>query len=54
MGKRNDGEFEIECRQIDFFYVEYKIKDHQYIDMRSFKNPDLLKPYLDNQSPLSL
>jgi len=46
IGKRNDGEFIIECRQIDDFYVEYKITDHHYIDMRSFKNPDMLKLYL--------
>lgn len=54
IGKRNNGEFEIECRQIDDFYVEYKIKGHQYIDMRSFKNPDLLQPYLDQMGKLNL
>ena len=47
VGERKDGEFTIECRQIDDFYVEYKIQDKHYHDMRSFRNPDLLTPYLD-------
>lgn len=54
IGKRNEGEFIIECRQIDDFYVEYKIKEHQYIDMRSFRNPDLLQPYLDQMGRIDL
>jgi hypothetical protein len=52
IGKRSDGEFEIECRQIDGFNVEYKIREHQYIDMSSFKNPDLLQPYLDQMGKI--
>jgi len=32
-GKKNNGEFEIECSQIDDLYIEYKIKDHQYEDI---------------------
>lgn len=52
IGERSDGEFKIECRQIEDFYVEYKIKDHQYIDMRSFKNPDLLQNYLDQMGKI--
>jgi hypothetical protein len=47
IGKRKDDEFEIECRQIEDFYVEYKILNGQYIDMRSFMNPHMLQPYLD-------
>jgi hypothetical protein len=56
IGERKEGEFTIECRQIDAFYVEYKIKDKQYFDVRSFRNPDLLKPYFDSQhfDPFSL
>jgi len=42
-----------ECRQIDDFYVEYKISEHQCIDMRSFKNPDLLQPYLDQMGKIN-
>jgi hypothetical protein len=54
IGKRIEDEFEIECRQIDDFYVEYKIKDHQYIDMHLFKNPDLLQPYFDQMGRIDL
>jgi hypothetical protein len=52
IGKRSDGEFEIECRQVNDFYVEYKISGHQYMDMRSFKSPDLLQPYLDQMGKI--
>jgi hypothetical protein len=52
VGERSDGEFKIECRQIDDFYVEYKILNGQYIDMRSFKNPEMLQPYLDQMGPI--
>ncbi len=44
----------IECRQIDGFYVEYKKKDGIYLDMRSFKNPDLLQPYLDRMGEINI
>jgi hypothetical protein len=47
VGGRHDGEFKIECRQLDDFYVEYKIDSGHYIDVRSFKNPDGLQPYFD-------
>ena len=47
VGVRQEGKFLIECRQIDSFYVEYKIQEGYHTDMRSFKNPDLLSPYLD-------
>ncbi len=54
VGERSDGQFKIECRQINDFYVEYKIREHQYIEMRSFKNPDLLQPYFDQLGKISL
>lgn len=54
VAERNDGEFKIECRQIDDFYVEYKKLDGQYRDMRSFKNPDMLQPYLDQMGELEI
>jgi hypothetical protein len=54
VGQRKSGEFLIECRQIDDFYVEYKILEKQYIDMRSFRNPDLLMPYLDQMGSIQL
>lgn len=47
IGSRGEGAFVIECRQIDDFYVEYKILGGHYIDMCGFKNPDLLQPYLN-------
>ena len=47
VGVINEDEFLIECRQIDSFYVEYKIQEGYHTDMRSFKNPDLLTPYLE-------
>ena len=46
IGQRSDGAFAVECRQIDDFYVEYKILGGHYIDMCAFKNTDLLQPYL--------
>jgi hypothetical protein len=46
VGTRSEGAFVIECRQIDDFYVEYKLLGGHYIDMCGFKNTDLLQPYL--------
>jgi hypothetical protein len=54
VGIRHEGAFEIECRQIDGFYVEYKIKDHQCVDIRAFNNPDLLQPYLDQMGKIEI
>ena len=47
VGERKEGDFIIQCRQIDSFYVGYKKKDKRYVDMRAFKNPDLLGPYFN-------
>jgi len=44
---RADG-FTFECRQIDDFYVEYKKNENHYVDMRAFRNLDLLQPYFDS------
>jgi hypothetical protein len=54
VGERGKGDFKIECRQIDDFYVEYKILGGHYIDMRSFKSPDLLEPYLDQMGKIEI
>ena len=55
IGIRLENGFVYECRQVDDFYIEYK-KDEtgtNYLDMRSFKNPDLLQSYLDQmKNPL--
>jgi hypothetical protein len=40
-----DG-YTVVCKQIDDFYVEYLKKGLLWKDMRSFRNPDLLAPYL--------
>jgi hypothetical protein len=54
IGERSDGEFKIECRQVEDFYVEYKMIGGHYIDMRSFKSPDMLQPYLDQMGKLEI
>jgi len=47
VGERKKGEYTFECRQIDDFYVEYHVLGGHYLSMRSFRNPDLLEPYLE-------
>ncbi len=46
VGERGDGALRIICHQVNDFYVEYKILGGHYINMRTFKNPDRLQPYL--------
>ena len=53
IGERQDGEYRLVCKQIDDFYVDYLMLGEVYKNMRIFKNPDLLQPYLD-QMPLNL
>lgn len=38
---------DVVCKQIDNFYVEFAKCETGWKYMRSFKNPDLLEPYLD-------
>ena len=48
-----DGK-EFECKQINDFYVTYRIEDGRfYRDMHSHKNPVLIEPFLSNE-PLNL
>ena len=47
VGQRLEGQSWIQCRQIDGFYVEYKILEKHARNMRCFQNPDLLQPYLN-------
>ncbi len=47
VGERLENGIKIICKQLNDFYIEYKIKNEIYLDMRVFKNPDLLQPYLD-------
>ena len=46
VGELRDGEFRMVCHQVNDFYVEYKILGGHYMDSRTFKNPDMLQPYL--------
>lgn len=46
VGQRLEGQSWIQCRQIDGFYVEYKILEKHSRNMRCFQNPDMLQPYL--------
>lgn len=48
VGQRFDGQSLVECRQIDGFYVEYKILEKHSRNMRSFQNTDMLQPYLSD------
>jgi hypothetical protein len=48
VGQRLEGQSLIECRQIDGFYVEYKILEKHPHNLRCFQNPDLLQPYLNS------
>ena len=44
-----DKDFSYDLHQIDSFYVEVKYRkpNRTVSGMKAFKNPDLLKPYLD-------
>lgn len=47
IGQRFAGKSLIECRQVDGFYLEYKIPEKRLPSLRGFQNPDLLQPYLN-------
>lgn len=46
IGQRFEGQSLVECRQIDSFYVEYKMLEKHPQNLRYFEDPDLLHPYL--------
>lgn len=54
VGEVREGEFKIACHQVEDFYVEYKILGGHYLDMRLFRNPDFLDPYLDQMEAINL
>jgi hypothetical protein len=54
IGEIQDGDFTIECRQINDFYVEYKKKDGHYWDVRSHRNPKLIDPYMEQSGRIDL
>jgi len=47
VGELSDGGFRMICHQVNDFYIELKILGGHYLDMKTFKDPDLLEPYLD-------
>lgn len=47
VGELSDGEFRMICHQVNDFYIEFKILGGHYLDMRTFKDPNRLEPYLD-------
>jgi hypothetical protein len=49
VGRINRNGFAYECRQVDYFYVEWRIEPTtgQYLCLRTFTNPDGLHRYLD-------
>lgn len=47
VGELCDGEFRMVCHQVNDFYIEFKILGGHYLDVRTFRNPDMLEPYLD-------
>ena len=55
IGERKDGGYVLVCRQIEDFYVEYKIDpdNEMYVDLRVFRDTSLIEPYLE-QIPIDL
>ena len=55
IGERKEDRYVLICRQIDDFYVEYKIdpNNEMYVDLRVFRDTSLIEPYLE-QIPLDM
>lgn len=49
IGSYTDVEYEYKCYQLEDFYVERKRRRQSsfFLELRTFKNPVLLQPYLD-------
>ncbi len=47
IGIRKEGAYTMICKQHEYFYIEYKVKNEMFAGMRVFKNPDLLHLYLE-------
>ena len=39
-----------ECRQIEDFYVEYRIEARHYFEMKCHKNTNLIEPFLSDET----
>lgn len=55
IGEKKEGRYVLICRQIEDFYVEYKIdpNNEMYVDLRVFRDTTLIEPYLE-QIPLDM
>ena len=55
IGERKEDRYVLICRQIEDFYVEYKIdpNNEMYVDLRVFRDTSLIEPYLE-QIPLDM
>lgn len=55
IGERKEDSYVLICRQIEDFYVEYKIdpNNEMYVDLRVFRDTSLIEPYLE-QIPLDI
>lgn len=47
VGELSDGGFRMLCRQVEDFYVVYKILGGHYLGMQISKDPYLLESYLE-------
>ena len=50
MARLSRNGWDYECRQVDYFYVEYRKAPHEgeYLSVRTFTNPDGLQRYLED------
>lgn len=54
VGSRPKDGKEFECKQIEDFYIEYRIEEGRfYCDMKCHKNTNLIEPYLGTE-PLNI
>lgn len=47
VGELNNGEFRMVCHQVNDFYIQAKILGGHYLELKTFRNPSLLEPYLE-------
>lgn len=50
VGRLSRNGWDYECRQVDYFYVEYRKEPYEgeYLSLRTFTNPDGLQRYLED------
>ncbi len=49
IGERKEDKFVLICRQIEDFYIEYRIdpNNEMYVDVKVFRDTTLIEPYLE-------